>query len=65
MKMAKQKWNPVAKNLHKFHKPKRIEDKRYKETNQTNGERNTRSKKHAERYLWKINNVKNVNNIYL
>jgi hypothetical protein len=33
MKMAKQKWNPVAKNLHKFHKPKRIEDKRYKETN--------------------------------
>jgi hypothetical protein len=30
MKMAKQKWNPVAKNLHKFHKPKRIEDKRYK-----------------------------------
>jgi hypothetical protein len=22
--------NPVAKNLHKFHKPKRIEDKRYK-----------------------------------
>ena len=31
MKMDKQKWNPVAKNLHKFHKPKRIEDKRYKE----------------------------------
>jgi hypothetical protein len=31
MKMAKRKWNPVAKNLHKFHKPKRIEDKRYQE----------------------------------
>jgi hypothetical protein len=30
MKMAKQKWNPVAKNLNRFHKPKRIEDKRYK-----------------------------------
>ena len=23
--------NPVAKNLNRFHKPKRIEDKRYKE----------------------------------
>jgi hypothetical protein len=57
MKMAKQKWNPVAKNLHKFHKPKRIEDKRYKEQFETNGERNTRSKKHAERYLWKIKNM--------
>jgi hypothetical protein len=63
MKMAKQKWNPVAKNLHKFHKPKRIEDKRYKRTIETNGERNTRSKKHAERYLWKIKKKKNVNNI--
>jgi hypothetical protein len=32
MKMAKQKWNPVAKNLHKLNKfkPKRIADKRYK-----------------------------------
>jgi hypothetical protein len=42
MKMAKQKWNPVAKNLHKFHKPKRIEDKRYKEQLRTNGEGSTR-----------------------
>ena len=31
MKMDKRKWNPVAKNLHKFYKPKRMEDKRYKE----------------------------------
>ena len=31
MKMVKRKCNPVAKNLYKFHKPKRMEDKRYKE----------------------------------
>ena len=31
MKVDKRKWNPVAKNLYKFNKPKRMEDKRYKE----------------------------------
>ena len=31
MKKEERKCNPVAKNLPKFHKPKRIEDKRYKE----------------------------------
>ena len=31
MKKEKQKCNPIAKHLYKFNKPKRIEDKRYKE----------------------------------
>ena len=31
MKKEKRKCNPVAKHLNDYHRPKRIEDKRYKE----------------------------------
>jgi hypothetical protein len=64
MKMAKQKWNPVAKNLHKFHKPKRIEDKRYKKQIKRM-EKEIREVKNMQKDIYGKYNVKNVNNIYL